>query len=89
MYDIDRTDLLILMGFEDGTVILNNPTLGMTIAEVIDYLDKENQHKSRKTVYLHLQKLTKTAYVKKGITSKLADTYYITDKGLKVLKGEL
>ena len=87
MYDIDRTDFQILTAFkleDDGNVItLDKPTDGITIVEIMEYLDSVNVHKSRKTVYLHLQKLMKTEYVKKGIVYNHADSYYIAEKGKK------
>lgn len=93
MFDIDRTDFQIMTTFkveEDGTVItLDKPTDGITIAEIMEYLDSINAHKSRKTVYLHLQKLVKTEYLKKGIVYNHADSYYITEKGKNALKGDL
>lgn len=93
MYDIDRTDFQILTAFkleDDGNVItLDKPTDGIIIAEIMEYLDSVNAHKSRKTVYLHLQKLLKTEYLKKGITCNHADSFYITEKGKNALKGDL
>lgn len=69
MFEIDRTDFQILTAFkvvdEETVIILDKPTDGITIAEIMEYLDSVNARKSRKTVYLHLQKLMKSEYVKR------------------------
>ena len=93
MFEIDRTDFQILTAFkvvdEETVIILDKPTDGITIAEIMEYLDSVNARKSRKTVYLHLQKLMKSEYVKKGIVYNHADSYYIAEKGKNALKGDL
>lgn len=97
MFEIDRTDFQILTAFkvvdeeadEEAVITLDKPTDGITIVEIMEYLDSVNAHKSRKTVYLHLQKLMKTEYVKKGIVYNHADSYYIAEKGKSALKGDL
>ena len=93
MFEIDRTDFQILTAFkvvdEETVIILDKPTDGITIAEIMEYLDSVNASKSRKTVYLHLQKLMKSEYVKKGIVYNHADSYYIAEKGKNALKGDL
>lgn len=93
MFEIDRTDFQILTAFkvvdEEAVITLDKPTDGITIVEIMEYLDSVNAHKSRKTVYLHLQKLVKIEYVKKGIVYNHADSYYIAEKGKSALKGDL
>jgi DNA-binding PadR family transcriptional regulator len=74
---------------EDNIITLNKPIDGITITEIMEYLSGVDIIKSRRTIYLHLNKLTQDGYTAKGIVSNHADTYYITDKGVKVLKGEL
>ena len=54
MFEIDRTDFQILTAFkvvdEETVIILDKPTDGITIAEIMEYLDSVNARKSRKTV---------------------------------------
>jgi hypothetical protein len=89
MYEIDRTDLNILTAFAADDVALDNPTYGITIPEIMNYLKSIQLEKSRKTIYLHVSKLVSMGYINKGIVCWRADTYYITPKGQKILKGEL
>jgi DNA-binding PadR family transcriptional regulator len=93
MYRIDRLDFYILTAFkiedEDSIITLDKPIDGITISEIMEYLSTMNIIKNRRTIYLHLNKLTQDGYTAKGIISNHAYTYYITDKGVKVLKGEL
>ena len=94
MFEIDRTDFQILTAFkvvdEETVIILDKPTDGITIAEIMEYLDSVNARKSRKTVYLHLQK-TYEEWIceKRGIVYNHADSYYIAEKGKNALKGDL
>jgi DNA-binding PadR family transcriptional regulator len=86
-------DFNILTAFKDEdngtTIVLDRPTDGMTITEIMEYLEQIKFKKSRKAIYLHLAKLVKKEYLSKGIMNNHADTYYITDKGQKALKGEI
>jgi DNA-binding PadR family transcriptional regulator len=89
MFEIDRVDYSILTAFCDEDIILNRPVDGMTISEIMEYLEQLNIKKCKKTIYLHLQKLVKANYMSKGIINNHADTYYISNKGQQALKGEL
>lgn len=74
---------------EEEVTLLDKPTDGISISEIREYLDSVNANKSRKTVYLHMQKLVEKGYVCKGIINNHADTFYITEKGKSALKGEI
>jgi hypothetical protein len=92
MYNIDRTDFCILTAFkaEDGDTIitLDKPTDGITITEIISYLETINVSKCRRTVYMHLTKLFNDGYIGKGIVNNHADTYFIKERGQQALRGE-
>ena len=49
MFEIDRTDFQILTAFkvvdEETVIILDKPTDGITIAEIMEYLDSVNARK--------------------------------------------
>lgn len=93
MYEINRTDFQILMAFkindEDGTSFLDRPTEGITISEIADYFKEVGVDKTRKTIYRHLGRLVETNYLAKGIMSHRADSFYITEKGQRALRGEV
>lgn len=85
MYKINRTDVSIMQILESQSA--DNAAFGMTISELMDNM-QEIGNKSRMTIYRRLRGLTESRYVAKGILENHADTFYLTDKGARALKGE-
>lgn len=85
MLAINRTDISIMQILENKSA--DNAAFGMTILELTDEI-KEITSKSRMTIYRRLRNLTQCGYVAKGVLENHADTFYLTDKGNKALKGE-
>lgn len=85
MYVINRTDITILQILESQSA--DNAAFGITIAEIMSELQAIG-NKSRMTIYRRLKRLTESGYAAKGVLENHADTFYLTDKGTRALKGE-
>lgn len=85
MYEINRTDVSIMQILESKSA--DNAAFGMTISEIMDDMQMIGKM-SRMTIYRRLKRLTESGYVAKGVLENHADTFYLTDKGARALKGE-
>ena len=77
--NINRLDIIILQLLKSNEC--NNKFSGMTISEMLESCNMG----CRNNVYIRLKKLLKDNLIDKGIVDNHADTYYITEKGLKIL----
>lgn len=55
-----------------------------TITEIME--SAEGKSATRMTMYRKLQKLVKLGYIAKGAIDDHADTYYITENGIKLIE---
>jgi len=86
-YQINRIEFLMLRTLYDGGY--KDCCYSMTINEIMDEnLDDDNECilGARLTVYKKLQKLLKASFIEKGILDARADTYFITEKGIKLIE---
>ena len=60
----------------------NNKLSGMTISEMLESCEIG----CRNNVYIRLKNLLNDNLIAKGLIDNHADTYYITEKGLKLLQ---
>lgn len=58
---------------------------GMTITEILD--DNEGALGKRMTVWKKMRKMLDVGYLAKGILDNHADTYYLTEKSIKIIEG--
>lgn len=84
-YAINRTDITLMQILEAQDA--DNASFGMTITEIMKCMSDIDSTKSRMTIYRRLRKLTESGYVAKGVLENHADTFYLTEKGVKALKG--
>jgi len=81
--ELNRLEFKILKClYDDGCI---GHYHSMTITEL---LEKHEELGARMTVYKKLSKLAKAKYVKKGITDNHADTFYLSDKALKIIESK-
>lgn len=85
MYGINRTDVSIMQILESKSA--DNAAFGMTISEIMEDMQMIGKM-SRMTIYRRLKRLTESGYAAKGVLENHADTFYLTDKGERALKGE-
>jgi hypothetical protein len=57
---------------------------GMTIGEIMS--DNDGLLGTRMTVYKKMKKLTQNGYLAKGIIDNHADTFYVLDKSIQLIK---
>ena len=81
--ELNRLEFNILKCLYDSGCI--DPYHSMTITEL---LEKHEKLEKRMTIYKKLRKLTEEKYVKKGIVDNHADTFFLSDKALKIIEGE-
>ena len=79
MYQLNRTDVLLMMALENGKAV--TPAFGLTIEEIMVYLADNGNQKSRMTVYRRLRGLVETEHIAKGVLENHADTFYLLVKG--------
>lgn len=84
MCEINRLEYLILDTLYQ--VKCKDYFHSMTITELLE--ENEGALGARMTVYKKLQKLVKLLYIEKGILDNHADTYYLTEKGIKLIEKE-
>lgn len=58
---------------------------GMTVMEILD--DNNGALGKRMTVWKKMKKMVSAGYIKKGILDNHADTYYLTEKSIKIING--
>lgn len=78
--NINRLDVIILQLLKANKC--NNKLSGMTINEMLESCDIG----CRYNVYIRLRKLLEDDLIDKGFMDNHADTYYITQNGLKLLQ---
>ena len=77
---INRLDVIILQLLKANKC--NNKLSGMTISEMLESCEIG----CRNNVYIRLKNLLNDNLIAKGLIDNHADTYYITEKGLKLLE---
>lgn len=86
-YKINRADYLLLSTLYAAGC--KDYYHSMTISEIIeDNSDDNGNHPlgARMTIYRKLQKLVTNGYISKGIMDDHSDTYYIEEKGIKIVE---
>ena len=81
--ELNRLEFNILKCLYDNGC--TDPYHSITITEL---LEKHEKLEKRMTIYKKLRKLTEEKYVKKGIVDNHADTFFLSDKALKIIEGE-
>lgn len=82
-YELNRIDYMILESLYVGGC--KDRFHGMTITEISD--DYEGSLGKRTTVWKKMQKLVGNGYLEKGILDDHADTYYLTEKSIKIIES--
>ena len=82
-YELNRVDYMILESLYVGGC--KDRFHGMTITEILD--DYEGSLGKRTTVWKKMQKLVNNGYLAKGILDDHADTYYLTEKSIKIIES--
>ena len=84
MYQLNRTDVYLMTALDEEKA--DAPVCGLTIEEIMVYLDSISTQKSRVTVYRRLRSLVINGYIAKGVLEHHSDTFYILEKGKKFLR---
>ena len=82
-YELNRVDYMILESLYVGGC--KDRFHGMTITEILD--DNDGSLGKRMTVWKKMQKLVNNGYLAKGILDDHADTYYLTEKSIKIIES--
>lgn len=82
-YELNRVDYMILESLYSGKC--KDCFHGMTITEISD--DYDGSLGKRTTVWKKMQKLVSNGYLAKGILDDHADTYYLTEKSIKIIES--
>lgn len=80
--ELNRLEFNILKCLYDNGC--TDPYHSITITEL---LEKNEVSDKRMTLYKKLSKLIEAKYVKKGIVDNHADTFFLSDKALKIIDG--
>lgn len=80
--ELNRFEYLILATLNNSNC--KNCFKGMTISEILEV--SEGGLGARMTVYKKLRKLVDAGYIAKGILDNHADTFYLTEKGIKIVE---
>lgn len=80
---LNRLEFLILASLYDSGC--KNHFHSMTITELLE--NNEGVLGARMTIYRKLQKLLQAGYIDKGCVDNHADTFYLLEKGIKVVEG--
>ena len=83
IFGLNRLDFMILKSLYDGGCTEHYHS--MTITDLIN--DNEGTLGTRMTIYRKMQKLVKEGYIKKGCLDNHADTFYLLQKGIKLVEG--
>lgn len=83
--EINRLDLSILLILANEEAI--DELKGMTINEINLY-NEEKPLSARPNLSKRIRRLRSIGLIEKGIKDVVSDTYYITEKGLKIIKWE-
>ena len=82
-YELNHIDYMILESLYVGGC--KDRFHGMTITEILD--DNDGSLGKRMTVWKKMQKLVNNGYLAKGILDDHADTYYLTEKSIKIIES--
>lgn len=82
-FELNRMEFMILQSLYDGGCI--GTYRSMTISDLLE--DNEGALGVRMTVYRKMRKLVKAGYIKKRCLDNHADTFYLLEKGIKVVEG--
>lgn len=85
-YQVNRTSVTVLQALMNEEAV--NKISAKTIADIMEVLEESKTPRNRMTVYRHLKSLVEIGYVAKGIPDDHADTFYLLDKGINLMKGE-
>lgn len=80
--ELNRMEFMILKSLYDNGCTEHYHS--MTISDLIN--DNEGALGVRMTVYRKMQKLLKAGYIQKGCLDNHADTFYILEKGSKLIE---
>ena len=83
IFELNRMEFMILKSLYDGGCTEHYHS--MTITDLIN--DNEGALGTRMTIYRKMQKLMKAGYIKKGCLDNHADTFYLLQKGIKLVEG--
>lgn len=82
-FELNRLEFMILDTLNDSGC--KDHFHSMTITELLD--NNEGALGARMTIYRKLQKLLKAGYIERGCVDNHADTFYLLEKGIKVVEG--
>lgn len=82
-YELNRLDYIILGTLHNGG--FKDYYHAITITELMD--ENNGALGARMTVYKKLQRLVREEYIGKGIIDNHSDTYYLLEKGIKIVEG--
>ena len=83
IFELNRMEFMILKSLYDGSCTGHYQS--MTITDLIE--DNEGALGVRMTVYRKMQKLMKAGYIQKAGLDIHADTFYLLEKGIKLIEG--
>lgn len=83
IFGLNRLEFMILKSLYDGGCTEHYHS--MTITDLIN--DNEGTLGTRMTIYRKMQKLVKAGYIKKRCLDNHADTFYLLQKGIKLVEG--
>lgn len=82
MLKLNRLEYMILESLYEGGC--KDVFHGMTIAEILD--DNDGALGKRMTVWKKMKKMVDADYIAKGVLDNHADTYYLTEKSIKIIE---
>lgn len=83
LFELNRLEFMILRSLYDGGC--KEHYYSMTITDLMN--DNEGTLGTRMTIYRKMKKLVETGYIRKGCLDNHADTFYLLEKGIKVVEG--
>lgn len=83
MFELNRLEYMILESLYEGGC--KDRFHGMTITEILD--DNDGTLGKRMTVWKKIKKLVDAGYMAKGVLDNHADTYYLLEKSIKIIKS--
>lgn len=83
LFELNRLEFMILKSLYDGGCTEHYHS--MTITDLMN--DNEGTLGTRMTIYRKMKKLVKTGYIRKGCLDNHADTFYLLEKGIKLVEG--
>ena len=83
LIELNRMEFMILQSLYNGGC--KDYYHSMTITDLIN--DNEDALGTRMTIYRKMQKLMKSGYITKGCLDNHAHTFYLLEKGIKIVEG--